>query len=142
MKHQIPARVAERAFLRARPEGEHMLTTYSIVPTTGYGQVTWREGARTINVSTHVAAWVHVHGQVPDGMTVDHTCRVRACVRVEHLRLLPLAANSARHSGDDWPLEWACKRNHDVSARFVNSAGYRECRACVRERRTRRRTAA
>jgi hypothetical protein len=31
------------------------------------------------------AVWRHVRGALPEGMQLDHRCRVRACVNVDHL---------------------------------------------------------
>lgn len=35
----------------------------------------------------HRVAWIAVHGEIPRGKVVRHTCDIRACVNVEHLQL-------------------------------------------------------
>lgn len=54
--------------------------------TDGYG---WR-GFRGRSMNAHRAAWIEAHGSIPDGLTVDHLCRVRDCVNVEHLQLMTM----------------------------------------------------
>lgn len=49
----------------------------------GYGQTCWHR--RT--VTAHRVAWQMIHGPIPDGLCVMHTCDVRACVNPAHLRL-------------------------------------------------------
>lgn len=36
----------------------------------------------------HRVMWEHHHGEIPEGLEVDHLCKNRACCNVEHLRLL------------------------------------------------------
>jgi hypothetical protein len=45
-----------------------------------------------------VLRWVyeHVHGPLPRGVDVDHLCRVRACVRVDHGEAVTHAENMRR----------------------------------------------
>ena len=65
------------------------------VNTDGYGQL--RVDGRM--VKAHRYAWEREHGPIPDGKVIDHTCFVRACVNVGHLRLASRAENSANRSG-------------------------------------------
>lgn len=56
----------------------------------GYGLTT---GAHRL---AHRAVWVNANGPVPDGMELDHLCRVRACVRPEHLEPVTHQENMRR----------------------------------------------
>lgn len=47
----------------------------------------------------HVVAWEKTHGPVPGGLQVDHLCRQRACIRIEHLEVVTGAENSRRSRG-------------------------------------------
>ena len=61
----------------------------------GYGR--FRVNDRTTIV--HRYAWEKANGPIPDGMVVDHMCWNRACVNVEHLRVVTVAQNNANRSG-------------------------------------------
>ena len=50
-------------------------------------------------VSAHRYAWERERGAIPAGMHVDHTCYVRSCVNVDHLRLASHAENGRNRSG-------------------------------------------
>lgn len=47
----------------------------------GYGRV-W-DGER--HLTAHIAYWVRLHGPVPEGRELHHTCGVRRCVNPAHL---------------------------------------------------------
>jgi hypothetical protein len=49
----------------------------------GYGAITV-DGKRT---GVHRFAWMMYHGPIPEGMQIDHRCKVHACVNPDHLRL-------------------------------------------------------
>lgn len=49
----------------------------------GYGQLRNPRTGRT--TTAHRYAYELVVGPIPDGLTIDHLCRVRACVRPDHL---------------------------------------------------------
>lgn len=49
--------------------------------------------------STHRLAYELEHGPIPEGRVVDHTCFVRNCVNVEHMRLVTVAENNRSLSG-------------------------------------------
>lgn len=51
------------------------------------------------NEYAHRYAWTRVHGPIPDGMQVDHTCHNRLCCNVDHLRLASNKQNQEHRSG-------------------------------------------
>jgi hypothetical protein len=46
----------------------------------------------------HRWAWTRAHGPIPEGMCIDHICRNRACVNVDHLRVVTRGQNSVENS--------------------------------------------
>lgn len=132
----IPALAAERAFTRWVESSDGCkISTYSVA-SHGYAQVGWMTNEHGHGGTTaHRAAWVHVNGQIPAGMTVDHICKNRQCVNTDHLRLLSNFENARRTSGRDWPLG-ECANGHPNSE-LVEASGKLVCRPCAYEWRTR-----
>lgn len=98
----------------------------------GYGSVS----INGVITSAHKAAWEHVNGPVPDGLTIDHLCRNRACVNVEHMELVPGAENTRRQPRVALlgPGGY-CSKGHPIATDadiYVNPRGSRECRECRR----------
>ena len=60
---------------------------YGHVDDRGRGQTYGGRFGHKFNVSAHRAAWMNVHGPIPKGMMVLHSCDHPWCVNVEHLRL-------------------------------------------------------
>lgn len=112
---EIPAHVAERAATRFAADersGCH-ISTYS-TGSHGYAQIGWGpKGAKHVTVA-HRAAWVHVHGQIPEGVTIDHECKSIRCVNVQHLRALSNFENARRTHQRDWELG-TCVNGHPNS---------------------------
>lgn len=131
----VPERVAERAYERAeRREDGCWISRYSTA-SHGYAQVGWQESGDRHVVLAHRAAWTRINGQVPLGMTLDHTCKQRRCVNPAHLRLLPNYENARRTSGRDWPMGY-CANGHPNSAlvpRSKDAPHLRICGECRRE---------
>ena len=55
----------------------------------GYGQ--FDVGGKSIGA--HIFAFEQAHGPVPEGLQLDHKCRVRHCVNEDHLRAVTSAVN-------------------------------------------------
>ena len=84
----------------------------------------------------HRAAYERARGPIPSGMDVDHTCFVRACVNLDHLRLLPESVNRGLTLRSLKPL---CIRGHRLDDeanvyRRANRPRVRVCRSCLRAR--------
>jgi hypothetical protein len=59
----------------------------------GYG-VAWHRGG---SWRAHRAVYDWLVGPIPDGMTLDHTCRNKRCVNPTHMDLVPPRENLRRH---------------------------------------------
>jgi len=126
----IPDRVAERAATRYIVNGNGChISTYSTA-SHGYAQIGWKDPGYRQVVTAHRAAWVYHHGQqIPEGMTIDHTCKERRCVNPEHLRVLTNFENARRTRGRDWELG-ECVNGHSNEHLEQDPAGKWSCRPC------------
>lgn len=113
---------------------------------TGYGQTFFR-GKVT---RAHRAAWIEANGDIPKGFVVDHichneavesgeckggfTCKHRACVNLDHLRLASQSENvmGGIHNIDN---RSHCNQGHSFEGNImVRQNGKRECAECNRVR--------
>jgi hypothetical protein len=96
----------------------------------GYGVLHYKG----MNLKAHRANYELTHGSVPDGMVLDHLCRVRSCIRVDHLEVVTQRENVRR--GSRMNLQDECMRGHPFSTEntyvTVRKDGrtHRQCRAC------------
>lgn len=80
----------------------------------------------------HRAFYEHFSGPIPDGMTIDHRCRVRACVNPDHLEPVPFIEN-LRRARRTWGEDGLCSKGlHDITdpANVQVSVGKRNRRRC------------
>lgn len=93
-------------------------------------------------VGAHCFAYEITVGPIPDGLEIDHLCRVRSCVNPSHLEAVTRRTNLLRGKS---PIalnaqKTHCVRGHsfDESNTYIRQdgrrAGGRCCRACIRER--------
>ena len=82
----------------------------------------------------HRVAYEMVVGPIPKGMTLDHLCRTRACVKPDHLEPISQRDNVLRGQGitAQKARQTHCKRGHpfDLFNTYWNRRGGRICRIC------------
>jgi hypothetical protein len=73
-------------------------------------------------------AYTHFVGEIPDGLSIDHLCRNKACVNPAHLEAVPLEENIRRMHA----AKTRCKHGHPWTEEnlIVDGAGRRYCRIC------------
>ncbi|MEV0553162.1 HNH endonuclease signature motif containing protein [Streptomyces sp. NPDC050597] len=106
----------------------------------GYGRF-WVDGRY---VTAHRWAFEQTRGPVPDGLDLDHLCRVRRCVAVGHLDPVDHRTNVLRSTGPSAvnARRTRCVNGHDLTDPDVvhvsfppsHPHGMRKCRACARDR--------
>jgi hypothetical protein len=126
----VPERVSARALAAVSmgPGGCH-LSTYSRTPQ-GYAQLGWHAADGLHMVLAHRAAWEGKRGPVPVGMTLDHTCKTKACVNVDHLRVLTNHDNARRNTGVDFPLGQCVNGHGDEHLRTYTRSGGKKSLGC------------
>jgi hypothetical protein len=115
--------------------------TASRHPVSGYGRIKMG-GHRGKHVPAHRVAYEMFVGPIPEGLVLDHLCRVRPCVNPAHLEPVTGAENTARgKAGKHLSDRTHCPQGHayDEQNTYPEPGGGRGCRACRSEARRRHR---
>lgn len=100
----------------------------------GYGQLT----VAGVAYRAHRYFYEQRYGPIPEGFTLDHVCRNRACVNPDHLEPVPNKVNVLRGTGITAinARKPACIHGHpfDETNTYVTPQGARQCKTCNRER--------
>lgn len=100
----------------------------------GYGRVEYLNSCKL----AHKVAYELRHGPVPAGLELDHLCRNRACINVDHLEAVTRKVNV--HRGISFAAMNAklavCKYGHALTPDnvYVETSGSRRCKICRKER--------
>lgn len=99
-------------------------TPYGYGRTVVYNSIT----QKVSNELAHRLAYLNLIGLIPEGLELDHLCRVTSCVNPTHLEPVTHDENMKRGKTANKEL---CKRGHPLSGEnLVLRKGYRQCRAC------------
>ncbi len=85
----------------------------------------------------HRVAYVLCVGDIPEGLTLDHLCRVRGCVNPGHLEPVTVAENVRR--GNSFTginlRKTHCDHGHPFTPEntAITREGFRDCRECRRQ---------
>ena len=91
-------------------------------------------------VPAHRWAYEEAVGPIPEGMTLDHLCRVPRCVRPDHMEPVS-AVENFRRSLPYRPPKTHCPKGHPYSGENLqrwSSPKAARCRQCERDRYYRR----
>lgn len=146
----LPTKVSRKRGPKPKPELERFFGLLEEAPDgcwlwIGYvrpnGYAQFGQANRRI-VYAHRWSYQEFVGPIPEGLELDHLCRVRHCVNPEHLEPVTRAENLARS-----PIYWGnvkaakthCPKGHPYDDENTYSPPGREgahrlCRTCRRER--------
>jgi hypothetical protein len=106
------------------------------VTASGYGHV----GRAAYQGGAHRWVYQHLRGPIPEGMQLDHLCRVKVCVNPEHMEVVTGWENRRRGTS---PIARYAAATHCVNGHPFDAANTRyakrgnrirrQCRACARE---------
>ena len=109
-----------------------------------YGQFSVRgDDGQTKTLRAHRAVYELLVGPIPEGLTLDHLCMVKACVRPGHLEPVTQRENTRRAVaalgtepfGRANRAKTHCKHGHEFTPENTYRSKYgRACRACNRAR--------
>lgn len=102
----------------------------------GYGQLSNTVGATPQHLRAHRVAYEIHKGLIPDGMTLDHLCRVRSCVNPDHLEPVTRKENILRGVAPSAlnAVKTHCPHGHPYNKvnTYITTVGGKDCRACGR----------
>lgn len=89
----------------------------------------------------YVVLWERVHGPVPEGYVLHHTCEHKWCVEITHLELVTPVEHGRLHFTPEWQSKGHdvnrskthCPQGHEYTPEntYVNPlTGYRRCKRC------------
>lgn len=100
----------------------------------GYCYITTDQGKKGV----HVVSYEMLVGPIPEGMQLDHLCRVHPCVNPDHLEVVTQTENILRGQGFSakHARKTHCPQGHpyDEANTLITPRRSRSCRACNRIR--------
>lgn len=116
----------------------------------GYAHAAYRVDGARFDVRLHRFFYEYFVGPIPDGLDLDHLCRVRHCINPDHLEPVTRAENLRRSDlvgglRSVGPVAENAAKTHcihghpfDEENTHIERDGKRRCRTCDRERQRRR----
>lgn len=102
----------------------------------GYGRFMLARMGPSVNA--HRIVYETLRGPIPEGLVLDHKCRVTGCCNPDHLEPVTQHENLHRSPIMRWkkpiPLTTHCLNGHprDEANLRIDKQGNRQCRACHR----------
>jgi len=131
------ARRLRHILARSEPDNGCLRYTGGCV-STGYGSVCFAG----YNWLAHRLIWTLQRGPVPQDLTIDHLCKNKTCLNIDHMEIVTFAENSRRKNNNLTGLTKVrqikrdpvhCSRGHEYGPQDFNRNGWRSCKRCDRE---------
>lgn len=105
------------------------------IGTGGYGMFS-TAASRGYSIRAHRVAYQLLVGDIPEGLVIDHLCRVRHCVNPEHLEAVTPDENARRRA-----IAYThCVHGHEYTKENTGtSSGRKRCLICHRTKEKNRR---
>jgi hypothetical protein len=128
----LPTRFWAKTCIEDRGYTTPCITWTAFKTTAGYGRFGW-QGKSDF---AHRVAYKVLVGPIPKGLELDHLCRNRACVNVDHLEPVTHRENVLRGTAPAAvrARKAYCKRGHEFTeenTRVDQKTGNRNCRTCL-----------
>ncbi len=100
----------------------------------GYGYLLPYIDKKLVNLKAHRVMYENLVAQIPEGLQIDHLCRVRHCVNPAHLEPVTPRENVMRgisHVALN-PSKTHCPKDHPLSGDnlYITPKGKRNCKSC------------
>jgi hypothetical protein len=99
--------------------------------TAGYGHASWQGKVYRV----HRLVYEHYKGPIPEGLHLDHLCKVTSCCNPDHLEAVTPCENLRRGNsrGAHALRTNICKYGHPYTEETtrITLNGYRQCRVCL-----------
>jgi len=130
---EIARVLGERILRRAHQDGDCWLAGFG-VHTHGYASATRHKRS----YSAHRVVYVYLRGEIPEGLQLDHLCRVKHCVNPDHLEPVTAQVNVLRsdNAGAKAARRTRCPCGLPYS--IARASGYRICKSCIARRKRER----
>jgi hypothetical protein len=128
----------DRAMSHIEPQADGCWLWTGSTQKNGYGTIhVCRENGKVIVGRAHRVVYELLAGPIPEGLDLDHLCRVRKCVNPKHLEPVTRSVNLKRGVGGEVAraskaLITHCPSGHPYSGEnlYVTNDGKRTCRTC------------
>jgi HNH endonuclease len=126
---ELPAEIKDR--IAPEPYSGCWLWTGALLSSYGYGQ--WPTGHYA-----HRTVYELIKGPIPQGLELDHLCRIPICVNPDHLEPVTHLVNVQRgKAGQRQRLQTHCKHGHAFTPENTIWRGpdgrHRDCLTCQRK---------
>lgn len=109
----------------------------SVIDPAGYPRLRFQHKGKHYNVSVHRLTYEKFKGKIPEGLEIDHLCRVRRCINPDHLEAVTHKENVRRTvaaGNNNNQKKTHCPQGHEYKGKNLEMRyGFRYCRTCRRD---------